>query len=70
MSRTLKIILAINLVVLVVLTFVYPHLMVGPGKLIAGHQMDADCFACHVSLHRGAVQKNVQAATNPPTLAV
>lgn len=38
MSRTLKLILAINVLVLVVLTFAYPHLMVGPGKLIAGHQ--------------------------------
>lgn len=50
MSRTLKIILAINLIVLAVLTFAYPHLMVGPGKLIPGHkQLDTDCFACHVS---------------------
>ena len=50
MSRTLKIILAINLLVLAVLTFAYPHLMVGPGKLIPGHrQLDTDCFACHVS---------------------
>ena len=48
MSRTLKFIIAINLAVLAVLTFVYPHLMVGPGKLIAGHkQLDGDCFACH-----------------------
>ncbi|MDO9196937.1 cytochrome c3 family protein [Rhodoferax sp.] len=51
MNRTFKIILAINLVVLAVLTFAYPHLMVGPGKLIPGHkQLDTDCFACHVSL--------------------
>lgn len=51
MSRTLKLILAINVLVLVVLTFAYPHLMVGPGKLIAGHQsINADCFACHTSL--------------------
>ena len=50
MSRTLKIILAINLMVLAVLTFAYPHLMVGPGKLIPGHkQLDTDCFACHIS---------------------
>ena len=48
MSRTLKIILLINLLALAVLTFAYPHLMVGPGKLIPGHkQLDADCFACH-----------------------
>ena len=51
MSRTLKLILVINVLVLVVLTFTYPHLMVGPGKLIAGHQsINADCFACHTSL--------------------
>ena len=50
MSRLLKIIVAINLLVLAVLTFAYPHWMVGPGKLIPGHkQLDTDCFACHVS---------------------
>ena len=38
MSRILKLILAANLIVLAVLAFVYPHLMVGPGKLIPGHQ--------------------------------
>lgn len=50
MSRTLKIILAVNLMVLAVLTFAYPHFMIGPGKLIPGHQkLEADCFACHAS---------------------
>ena len=34
MSRTLKIILAINLLLLVALTFAWPHLLVAPGKLI------------------------------------
>jgi hypothetical protein len=48
MSRTLKIILSINLLLIVVLTFVWPHLMVAPGKLIPGHQaITTDCFACH-----------------------
>jgi hypothetical protein len=48
MSKTLKIVLAANLIVLAILTFVYPHLMVGPGKLIPGHsQLETDCFACH-----------------------
>lgn len=48
MSRTLKLILTINLLVLAVLTFAYAHLMVGPGRLIPGHQqLDTDCFACH-----------------------
>ena len=60
MSRTLKIILAINLMVLAVLTFAYPHLMVGPGKLIPGHkQLDTDCFACHVSFTGAASPKCV-----------
>jgi len=54
MSRILKLILAANLIVLAVLAFVYPHLMVGPGKLIPGHKpLEADCFACHTPL-RGA----------------
>ena len=48
MSRTLKWILAVNLAVLAILAFVYPHLMVGPGKLLPGHaKLEADCFACH-----------------------
>ena len=60
MSRTLKIILAINLLVLAVLTFAYPHLMVGPGKLIPGHrQLDTNCFACHTSFTGVASQKCV-----------
>ena len=51
MSRILKIILAANLIMIAVLAFVYPHLMVGPGKLIPGHQQLAtDCFACHAPL--------------------
>ncbi len=48
MSKTLKIVLAANLIVLAILSFVYPHLMVGPGKLIPGHsKLETDCFACH-----------------------
>jgi hypothetical protein len=50
MSRVIKLLLAINLIGLAVLTFVYPNLMVGPGKLIAGHkQLEGDCFACHTA---------------------
>lgn len=48
MNRILKFVLAANLIVLTVLVFVYPNLMVGPGKLIPGHkQLETDCFACH-----------------------
>ncbi len=48
MNRAVKIVLAANLIVLTILTFAYPNLMVGPGKLIVGHQdLERDCFACH-----------------------
>lgn len=48
MSRTLKIFLAVNLAILAALVFIYPHLMVGPGKLVPGHKaLEGDCFACH-----------------------
>ena len=48
MSRVLKAILAINVIAITILVFVYPNLMVGPGKLIPGHQaLNTDCFACH-----------------------
>lgn len=51
MSHAVKWILAANLIVLAILTFAYPHLMVGPGKLIPGHgKLETDCFACHVPL--------------------
>jgi hypothetical protein len=41
-------IVAANALALVALAFVYPHLMVGPGALAAGHaDLATDCFACH-----------------------
>ena len=64
MSRFLKIVLAINLVVLAVLTFGYPHLMVGPGKLIAGHKnLETDCFACHMPFTGSSSEKCVSCHT-------
>lgn len=48
MNRIVKIVLAANLAAFAILAFVYPHLMVAPGKLIPGHgKLEADCFACH-----------------------
>lgn len=68
MNRTLKIILALNLLILVVLTVAYADLMVSPGKLIAGHrQLDADCFACHVSL-MGASSGKCVICHKPPDI--
>ena len=53
-GRWLWIVISANLLVLVALAFVYPHLMVGPGALVDGHaELSTDCFACHSPL-RGA----------------
>lgn len=47
-------IIAANVLALVALAFVYPHLMVGPGALAAGHaDLATNCFACHAPF-RGA----------------
>ncbi|MEW8001061.1 MAG: cytochrome c3 family protein [Candidatus Thiodiazotropha sp.] len=38
----------LNLVVLITLTLMWPHLMVSPGKPIKAHEeISDDCFACH-----------------------
>lgn len=51
MKPLLKLILALNLIALTVLVFVFPQLMVSPGKLIPGHKpLETDCFACHAPL--------------------
>ncbi len=53
-GRWLWIVIVANLLVLVALAFVYPHLMVSPGPLVPGHAaLATDCFACHTPL-RGA----------------
>jgi len=58
MSKIIKIVLAVNLIVLAILAFVYPHLMVGPGKLIPGHgKLETDCFACHAPLSGATTER-------------
>jgi hypothetical protein len=58
MNRFVKFVLAANLIVLAVLAFVYPHLMVGPGKLIPGHsKLESNCFACHAPLTGAASER-------------
>lgn len=52
--RRVLAIIAANAIVLVALAFLYPHLMVAPGALAAGHaDLATDCFACHAPF-RGA----------------
>lgn len=58
MSKTVKWILAANLLVLAVLAFTYPQFMVGPGKLTPGHRaLESDCFACHAPLAGATTEK-------------
>jgi hypothetical protein len=60
MSKTVKLILAANLLVITVLVFVFPHLMISPGKLIPGHkQLETDCFACHLAWRGSAAERCV-----------
>lgn len=52
--RWVLVLVSLNLALLLALVFIYPHLMVSPGALIAGHaDIASDCFACHAPL-RGA----------------
>jgi hypothetical protein len=58
MSKIVKILLVVNLIILAALTFIYPNLMVGPGKLIAGHKaLEGDCFACHATFTGASSEK-------------
>ena len=53
-GRWLWVVIGANLLVLVVLAFVYPHVMVSPGPVVpAQAALATDCFACHTPL-RGA----------------
>jgi hypothetical protein len=54
----LWIVIVVNLVVLVGLVFVYPHLMVSPGPLISEHAaLATDCFACHTPLQGAKAER-------------
>lgn len=58
MNKTLKIVLAANLIGLALLAFAYPHLMIAPGKLIPGHsKLETDCFACHAPFSGAATER-------------
>ena len=68
--RWLFAVVALNLVVLVALAFIYPHLMVSPGPLVKGHaSLATDCFACHAPL-RGASSQRCIACHALPDIGV
>jgi hypothetical protein len=59
-SKWLWIVIAANLVVLVSLVFIYPHLMVSPGPLVPEHaELAKDCFACHAPLQGASAKRCV-----------
>ncbi len=69
-GRWLWIVISANLLVLVALAFVYPHLMVGPGPLTASHiELTTDCFACHTPL-RGATTDRCIACHKLPDIGL
>ncbi|MES2634527.1 MAG: class III cytochrome C family protein [Pseudomonadota bacterium] len=56
--KWLLVLIALNLVVLVGLAFIYPHLMVAPGALSPAHAgLSTDCFACHAPLRGVSEQR-------------
>ena len=58
MKPIVKLVLAINLIVLTVVVFVFPNLTVSPGKLIPGHQqLESNCFACHAPLQGASAER-------------
>jgi hypothetical protein len=58
MKKPVKIILALNLMVIAILVFVFPQLMVSPGKLIPGHHaLEGDCFACHAAFTGASAER-------------
>ncbi len=60
-SKTLTLIVAINLVALLLLALFVPHLMIAPGKPIDAHVgLTTDCFACHTPFIGSTADKCIE----------
>ena len=58
MKKFLKIVIALNIIAMTALAFIYPHLVIAPGKLIEGHRAyETDCFSCHTLFMGAASEK-------------
>ena len=69
-GRWLWLVIGANLLVLLALAFVYPHLMVSPGPLVPGHRaLATDCFACHAPW-RGATAERCIACHAVPDIGL
>jgi hypothetical protein len=62
--------IAVALVILLALLFVYPHQMIAPGALMPGHKaIESDCFACHAPL-QGASSARCMTCHKPAEIGV
>lgn len=56
-----RLLIALNLLVLIGLVFYFPHLMVSPGAVITGHaEIATDCFACHAPWRGAASERCIE----------
>ncbi|NVO06708.1 MAG: class III cytochrome C family protein [Rhodoferax sp.] len=68
--RWVLVLVSLNLAALLALVFMYPHLMLSPGPVSAGHAAIAtDCFACHAPL-RGAAASRCMACHALPDIGL
>lgn len=57
-NKTILLIVAVNLAILVLLSIFFPHLMISPGDPIKAHsELATDCFACHSAFIGSTSQK-------------
>jgi hypothetical protein len=62
--RQILALISVNLLILLALVFIYPHLMVAPGPLVPEHaKISTDCFACHTALRGVSAQKCISCHT-------
>ncbi len=69
-GRWLLWLIGANLAALLALVFIYPHLMLSPGPLVAAHaELTTDCFACHTPW-RGASAARCSACHLPADIGL
>jgi hypothetical protein len=56
--KTVLYVVLANLAVVLALAFIYPELMISPGRLIDAHRaLSGDCFACHTPFRGSTPEK-------------
>lgn len=63
-NKTILSIVGANLVLLLLMTILLPHLMIAPGRLMEAHgALETDCFACHSPFRGSRPERCVQCHT-------